>query len=248
MLKAILCILTASLLLVSCGASNISEAPIPVIVTQEKETDIKNNIDDVIFLGESTTYHLKSRGVLSGGKETKQVWAPKSGTLMLDPSICDCRIIYPETNEEISLEEALQKKSPKIMLLTFGLNGATNFVARGDSYFKHCYQKLIDLIKKSSPNTRIIINSCFPVAQNMDMSRYTIDSKVLNSYIENLNVWAQELAVTNSIDYTDSASVIKDSNGFLSPRFQVDDGYHLNSSAYKLILEYLNNYLQKKEK
>lgn len=247
MLKAILCILTA-LLLVSCGTSNISEAPLPVIVTKEKETVTQSYIDDVIFLGESTTYHLKSRGVLSGGKDTKQVWAPKSGTLMLDPSICDCRIIYPETNEEVSLEEALKKKHPKIMLLTFGLNGATNFVARGDSYFKHCYQKLIDLIKKSSPNTRIIINSCFPVAKNMDMSRYTIDSKVLNSYIETINVWARELAATNGVDYTDSASVIKDSSGFLAPSFQVDDGYHLNGNAYKLILEYLNNYLQTKEK
>ena len=63
----------------------------------EAQEDI---IDKIIFLGESTTYHLKSRGVLSGGTQTTQVWAPKSGTLMLDTSTAHCRIVYPETNEK----------------------------------------------------------------------------------------------------------------------------------------------------
>ena len=202
-------------------------------------------INNIIFLGESTTYHLKSRGVLLDGKNTTQVWGPKSGTLMLDPTINDCRIVYPELNQELSLCDALQKKKPEIMLLTFGLNGATNFISRGDSYFKHCYQKLIDEIKKNSPKTEIIINSCFPVAKNMDMSRYTVNSKTLNSYIDTINKWAAEIAEKNGLHYTNSASAIKDSDGYLAPEFQVEDGYHLNSKAYKIILKYIDNDLQK---
>lgn len=243
MLKAILCFIIL-FALTACGNINTIDSPLPVIVTEKNDNNQTNYLDDITFLGESTTYHLKSRGVLSGGKNTLQVWGPKSGTLMLDPTIDDCRIIYPETNQEISLEDALRKKQPKIMLLTFGLNGATNFIARGDSYFKYCYQKLIDTIKKASPRTQIIINSCFPVAKNMDMSRYTIDSQVLNSYIDTLNKWAKEVAQTNGLYYTDSASVIKDDQGYLAPEYQVDDGYHLNSEAYKLILKYLNKNLQ----
>ena len=46
----------------------------------ESQGDI---IDKFIFLGESTTYHLKSRGVLSGGTQTTQVWAPKAELLCL---------------------------------------------------------------------------------------------------------------------------------------------------------------------
>ena len=249
MLKAIICLLIP-LILTSCSIniSDTSTPPIPAIATENIENNgnkTTNYVNDIIFLGESTTYHLKSRGVLSGGKETKQVWAPKSGTLMLDTSINDCRIIYPELNQELSLSEALQKKKPKMMLLTFGLNGETNFISRGDSYFKYCYQKLIDEIKNNSPNTEIIINSCFPIAKNMDMSRYSVDAKTLNSYIDIINNWALEIAEKNGLHFTNSASVIKDPEGFLATKFQVEDGYHLNGEAYKLILKYLNNDLQK---
>lgn len=246
MIKVILYLCTISLLLTSCGASTAKDTPLPVIISTEEETNNKseNCIDDIIFLGESTTYHLKSRGVLNGGKETKQVWAPKSGTLMLDATICECRIVYPKTNEELALEEALKREQPKIMLLTFGLNGATNFISRKKEYFKLCYQKLIDLIKTTSPKTKIIINSCFPIAANMDMSRYSIDAKTLNSYIDTLNIWAEEVAYENNINYANSASKLKDSHGYLNSTLQAEDGYHLNIEAYKLILEYLNNYLQ----
>ena len=246
MFKIILCI-CALTLLTSCAQKNTVDKPISVIATKEPEAETEkiNKINDITFLGESTTYHLKSRGVLKNGKETKQVWAPQSGTLMLDSAICDCRIIYPESGEEISLEEALKRKRPKIMLLTFGLNGATSFISRGEKYFKFCYQKLINLIKESSPNTKIIINSCFPVAENMNMSNYSITSKTLNSYINTINSWAESLADENGVSFTDSASVLKDSRGYLLPTLQAEDGYHLNTSAYKVILEYLNNELQK---
>ena len=248
MLKIILSLCIAAILLTSCNRSNIPDTSIHAIVTKEdEEPSDENCIDDIIFLGESTTYHLKSRGVLSGGKETTQVWAPKSGTLMLDMAISECRIVYPETSEEISLEEALKRKQPKIIFFTFGLNGATNFISRGKNYFKFCYQKLIDITKQTSPTTKIIINSCFPIAENMDMSRYTIDSKTLNSYIDTINLWAQELATENTLIYINTASVIKEKNGYLNPALQVEDGYHLNTDAYKLILKYLNDYLQKKE-
>lgn len=247
MLKVILIFLVTILLLTSCSTANKIEKPISVIVTEEKDESSINYIDDIIFLGESTTYHLKSRGVLTDGKNTKQVWAPKSGTLMLDPSITECRIVYPETNEELSLEDALTKNKPKIICLSFGLNGATNFIARGDSYFKYCYQKLIDVIQKTSPSTKIIINSCFPIAKTMDMSRYTIDAKILNSYIDTLNGWAYEIAEKNKVIFIDTASAIKDKDGYLSQKYSVDDGYHLNAQAYEVILKHLNDNLQNKE-
>ena len=49
-------------------------------------------LDRFVFFGESTTYHLKSRGVLSGGTATTQVWAPDSGTVNLDDTVTTLRI------------------------------------------------------------------------------------------------------------------------------------------------------------
>lgn len=252
MSKTIICLLITAIILInlfSCATKNTSDLPISVIVTNDSKStsNEKIYIDDIIFFGESTTYHLKSRGVLSGGTETTQVWAPKSGTLMLEPTTSECRIIYPELKEEISLTDAIKQKKPRAMLLTFGLNGATNFIKRGESYFKFCYQKLLSAIKEASPDTKIIINSCFPIAKNMNMSSYTIDAKQLNSYINTLNQWACQLAKENGAIYTDSASVIKDENGFLAQNLQAEDGYHLNKDAYKLILNYLSEELQNKE-
>ena len=245
MLKTTLFLCIIAIIFTSCGKSNPTNSIIPTIATkQTHELSNSNNIEKITFLGESTTYHLKSRGVLPNGKETTQVWAPKSGTLMLDTTICECRIIYPESNEEISLEEALKRKQPKIFFLTFGLNGAANFISQGKSYFQFCYQKLINMIKEVSPNTKIIINSCFPVAKNMDMSRYTISSKTLNSYIDTLNVWAEELAHENKINYLNTSSAIKDENGYLKSNLQAEDGYHLNTDAYQIILKCINEYLE----
>ena len=245
MSKLLLIFLCTLLLFTSCTPTSKSETPISVIINDENEAS--DYIDYIIFLGESTTYHLKSRGVLAEGKNTKQVWAPKSGTLMLDPTIKECMIVYPETGEEISLKEALTRKQPKIICLTFGLNGATNFIARGDSYFKYCYQSLVDLIKKESPTTKIIINSCFPIAKSMDMNRYTVDAYVLNSYIDTLNIWASTIAEKNGLIFIDTASALKDKNGYLLSEYSVDDGYHLTAEAYRVILKAINDTLQNKE-
>ena len=69
-------------------------------------------LDSFIFFGESTTYHLKSRGVLRGGTETTQVWGADNGTAMLDSTITSMRIRYPETGELLTVGEAAARKKP----------------------------------------------------------------------------------------------------------------------------------------
>lgn len=199
-------------------------------------------IDSFVFLGESTTYHLKNRGVLSGGTKTLQVWGPKSGTLMLDSSTANCRIVYPETGEEIDIGAALKQKQPKYILLTFGLNGATANISKGSEYFKGCYGKLVDTIQSSSPDTAVIIQSCFPVAENMDMSGYSVNVSTLNRYIDIINSWSAQLAEERSLGYLNTAEILKDENGALRPEYQAGDGYHLTKDAYIEILKYIRTH------
>ena len=199
-------------------------------------------IDSFVFLGESTTTHLKSRGVLSGGTKTAQVWSTKSGTLMLSRDTAECRIVYPETGEELDLFEAMHRKKPKYMLLTFGLNGATGIIARGEEYFASCYEKLVDTLLYASPETVIILQSCFPIASNMDMSNYSVDAKTLNGYIDLINTWARSFAEAHSLGYLNSSEVLKGADGFLLSEYQVGDGYHLTKSAYIKILKYIRTH------
>ena len=242
--------------LTSCGnnmqspsnsdTNDLSESVYPTHL-QKQEDMGQEYIDSFVFLGESTTSHMKSRGVLSGGTKTDQVWTTKSGTLMLDLSTADCRIIYPKTGEELDLAEAMKRKQPKYMLLTFGLNGATKTVSKGEDYFKSCYNKLINTLLKASPKTVIILGSCFPVAKNMDMSNHSVDAQTLNSYINTINQWAYELAEERSLGYLNTAEILKDEDGFLLEKYQVGDGYHLTKEAYVEILKYIrtHSYLTK---
>ena len=199
-------------------------------------------IDSFIFLGESTTYHLKSRGVLSGGKDTKQVWAPKSGTLMLDPSTASCRVLYPDTNEEIDIAEAMAKRKPKYMLLTFGLNGAVGNMSKGSEYFKSCYKKLISRLHEASPDTVIMLQSCFPISKDMDTSSYSVSTETLNSYIDKTNEWTASLADECGLPYLNTSEVLKDSEGYLKSCFDSGDGFHLNAEAYREVLAYIRTH------
>ena len=120
-------------------------------------------IDQMIFFGESTTTHLRARGVLSGGTETTQVWADSSGTKMLSSQITSQPIIYPTTKESLTISQACASAKPKYMVLSFGLNGIVDFVSNKNSFIKN-YNRLIDTILKASPETRIILQTVYPHA------------------------------------------------------------------------------------
>lgn len=232
----------------SCRTSNESPS---LVVDEETENGVllkecadrgQEYIDSLIFIGESTTYHLKSRGVLSGGRDTKQVWSPENGTLNLDLSTKNVRIIYPETGEKITFADAAARAKPKYMILTFGLNGAVEKVKKGADYYKSCYRSLITSIEDASPDSEIILQSAFPVARNMDMSNYSIDAKTLNEYISLINSWTLELAQEESLSYLNTAEILKDTDGWLKNDFQNGDGHHLTTEAYVEILKYIRTH------
>lgn len=214
----------------------------PSTILQEGADMGQSYLDSFIFLGESTTYHLKSRGVLSGGTNTRQVWGPDSGTVNLDHTVITLRIRYPDTGEYLTVGEAAARKKPKFMILTFGLNGAVQNVRRGKEYYKSCYRALIDAICEASPETKVILQSCFPVAANMDMSHYSCTLDELNGYIDTINGWILELAEEHDLRYLNTAEILKDENGRLKPSYQSGDGHHLTRDAYLVILQYIRTH------
>lgn len=248
--KILSLIICAVLILSSCEKNEPSNDTLDTEVSKisadaelEATEDMgERYIDGIIFIGESTTYHIKSRGVLRDGKDTKQVWSTSAGTMTLDTNIAAARIVYPETLEEITLYEAASKAKPQIFMLTFGLNGAVSKVQRGEEYYKSCYMALIDELRRGSPDSDIIIQACPPVAENMDTSAYKVDVKTLNSYIDTLNGWAKRMCAEQGIYYLASNSALKNSKGYLEASYQVGDGYHLTASAYEKMLGYIRTH------
>ena len=195
--------------------------------------------DSIIFVGDSTTAHLRARGVLTGGTATQQVWVPSDNTLLLDFNITKKKIVYPATGIEMTIAEAAAKEQPAYMILTIGLNGITSFV-NDKNLYQNCYGKLIDAIKEASPETRLILQSVYPVAANQ--KSFSVDAKTLNGYIDILNGYVKELAAAKEIRYLDTNSALKGPDGLLPESYQNGDGIHLTAEGYRVILDYIRTH------
>ena len=224
------------------SATSSPEDAATSVILGESEDMGRDYIDSFIFFGESTTYHLKSRGVLSGGKDTKQVLGNESGTAILDRDTASTTVLLPETGEEMPFYRAIEMIKPKYLYLSFGLNGAVYKIKQGEEYFKDCYRELIRSIKEASPKTKIILASCYPVAENMDMSRYSLTLDELNEAIRTLNGWTLELCEEEDLRYLDVSEAVSDESGRLRTEYQAGDGHHLTAEAYRKILEYIRTH------
>ena len=189
--------------------------------------------DSLTFVGDSLTAHLVSRGVLTGGKDTKQVWRSESNMINLNSEVTSAKIVYPATGEKMTIAEAAAAAKPSILLITLGTDWGVSYLSEQE--FKDCYSKLVKQIKEASPDTVIILQSIFPV---------TKDCKVLdNQKIDTANTWVKAIAVDNGCRYLDTQSVLKDGSNCLKAEYcNSTDGIHLTASAYEAILAYIRTH------
>lgn len=187
------------------------------------------------FFGESTTAHLKSRGVLPAA----QVLSDESGTKRLSARLPYETIKDPDSGESVGVLQLLEQRKPAILVLSFGLNGLSEY-ASDTSLFEKDYDTLLDSIQKATPKTKIILQTVYPVAKESD---HFADPSEVNRKIGLLNATLPKIASGyENVRCVDTASVLKDLDGSLDPAFDQGDGYHLTASAYKRILQYLRTH------
>lgn len=196
-------------------------------------------IDSMIFVGESTTAHLRSRGVLTGGKSTKQVWSNESNTMALDLNILRKTINYPETGQVMTIPQAVAVAKPRYIVLNFGVNGIQTF-SKNETLYTTAYGKLIDAIHQSSPDTIVLLQTVYPVAANQ--TTFGEGAEVINGYIARLNALLPDMAVSHDAHVVDTASVLIGSDGNLRSEYQSGDGIHLTEAAYVQIVTYLRTH------
>jgi len=196
-------------------------------------------IDSMIFVGESTTAHLRSRGVLTGGKSTKQVWSNESNTMALDLNILQKTINYPETGQAMTIPAAAAVARPKYIVLNFGVNGIQTF-GKNEKLYSTAYGKLIDAIHEASPDTVVLLQTVYPVAANQ--ATFHEGAATINGYIKRLNELLPDIATAHNAYVVDTASVLVGSDGNLRSDYQTGDGIHLTTEAYVQILNYLRTH------
>ncbi len=185
-------------------------------------------IDSLVFLGDSTTYGLAYYDIV----DDSQVWTPASGTLSLFLwSVA--KVVY-EDGTELTIAEAVSKKLPEYMVITLGVNGVATM---DEATFKSDYTDLVEAIKTASPNTKIILNSIYPVT-----AAYPESTGITNEKILTANTWVQKIAEDTGCKYLDSASVLKDENGCMPSNISNDNQLHLNTDGFDLLINYIRTH------
>ena len=210
-----------------------TETPASSVLLAETEDAGQEYIDKLTFLGDSTTYGLKYYEVLSGGKNTTQVWTPASGTLTLF-NYATATIVFPEDGQEISIVDAVTRKLPEYLVITLGVNGVSMM---DEDCFKTDYTALVQSIQAASPDTKIICNSIYPVENDYEQ----IES-INNTNIPQANEWIKAVAEATGCKYADSASVLKAEDGSLREEYGNGDGIHLNADGFNAVLNYLRTH------
>ncbi len=189
--------------------------------------------DSLVFVGDSLTAHIASRGVLSGGKATTQVWKTENNMLNLNYQVVTAKIVFPGTGELMTIAEAAAKAKPAVLIITLGTDWGVSYLTETD--FKACYTELIQDIKKASPKTTVVLQSIFPV---------TASCTVLdNTKIDTANKWVKAIAAENGCRYLDTQSILKDERNCLKESYcGSTDGIHLTAAAYVDILTYIRTH------
>jgi len=217
------------------GTSSIQTGVTVSPVRLEQTEDYgQEYLDKIIFVGDSTTYGMKHYGVLSGGKNTKQVWVPESGTYSLNALVATYKIVYPETGEEMTVAQAAAVAKPEYMVITLGINYGVPYC--GETEFKKYYRMLLDDITAASPETKIILQSIYPVATNNELKDIT------NDKIDLANTWVEQLAEEYGLKYLDTNSALKGEDGYLPMNHQNGDGLHLMPSGFDVVLNYIRTH------
>ena len=192
-------------------------------------------LDRFVFLGDSTTYgigYYYEHG-FPDLCPPNQVWTPANGTLTLSYYNI-ATVVYPPTGEELTIEEAVSRAQPDYLMLTLGVNGVSFM---DEEWFIRDYTALVELIQQASPNTKIILNSIYPVAAS-----YKYQGDINNDKIRAANGWVERVAENTGVRFLNTFEAVVGQDGNLPEESQNGDGIHLTGEALTKVLQYVRTH------
>ena len=195
---------------------------------EAKEDTGKDLLDELTFLGDSTTAHMQQRSPL----RAEQIWAAKNRYLNLDSRITYAQIVAPDTNKEEGIAAVAKRLKPRYLVITLGVDYGVYYYREDLQTFRYYYEKLLSAIAEASPETTLILQSIFPVGRGATV--------ITNKMIANANAVIRDIADTRGLTFIDQTAVLSDADGFLKEAYcYSDDGIHLTAAAYDAILQKL---------
>ena len=135
-MKTWLKLLTVFSLLCAMTVSAQAESREPFVLSKTQ----KDALSGVFFFGESTTAHLaRTGGILDTAEGRGKVLRDESGTRYLDMRILSSPVIYYGEGrpEQVSFAEAVERAQPRVLVLSFGLNGIMRWSRDPDAFLRN---------------------------------------------------------------------------------------------------------------
>ncbi len=203
--------------------------PVPVELGETEDAGMEY-IDKIVFLGDSTTYWLYGYDVLPH----TQVWTDSIGTMSLFNWAVDPIAYYdpasPDQPVELSIPDCAARRRPEVLVITLGINGIALLDEAG---FKDYYVNLIQAIQQASPDTKIILQSVYPVNDS------EVPRGISNAGVNAANGWIYDIAVQTGVRYLYSHDLLMDETGNLRDDYNNHDGMgiHLNVAGLSVVLQ-----------
>ena len=174
----------------------------------------------------------------------------KGGVVFVGDSItdfCNLEIYYPglkAVNRGISgdtiegilgrMEVSVFDLQPSLVVLHGGANNFQEGYDDAESYIVETYRSILTQIKARLPQTKVLVQSVYPVSDVSFHNRYAYG----HGHIVSTNEKLKELVASLGYDFADVYSVIATGDEEFDPRYS-DDGLHPNKNGYQTISAYL---------
>lgn len=136
-----------------------------------------------------------------------------------------------------NMSQVLKQANPTLLYICLGMNDINQISA--DTYASQ-YRELINRIRSIIPDCLIVVQSITPVAAT---NQY---SKVSNSAIKQYNSKLRQMVVSlnrEDVIYFNAYNSLLGENSMMDPQYDAGDGLHINTQAYKKLLEDLSKRL-----
>ena len=181
--------------------------------------------DDTVFVGDSHCYAMAAYGYLS----YNHVFA-KIGLHQYTALYTKC--VYTSKTRSYTIAEALSMAKPGKVIVHVGINSILSY---NQNNFYSNYRALINKIKTATPDSKIIIQSIFPVTRAWAERNGHAD---YNQYIAYANRELAKLAKELDCSFLHTYEALTDENGYLQSQFS-SDGLHLSRHGYSTIFDYI---------
>ena len=144
---------------------------------------------------------------------------------------------YDTTGTTLSMQDTLKKVNPTLLYICLGMNDVNQISAE---HYVQQYKDLLQSIKQIVPDCLVVVQSITPVASTNEYP------KITNDAIKRYNSKLQEMLASlgrEDIIYFNAYKSLLDDKGMMQHKYDAGDGLHINTHAYKKLLEDLSKRL-----